>query len=680
MYCDKTFKFDFFVDGSPRPVIAQKRRFQQVLEKELVDNFDPDEEIRDNIGTTEPSNKSSQSDDFLNDDENIDDIDLFMESDDEFIFEIAASLYGSKYLTIKKAEEVMKLLESFSKRCTFRCSELISDCKTVNDARNRLTNMKLYDFSDYTSEHKFKNKLINNDLYVEPLRITIGHETIQNQPGSLENIEHHAVSNNLKFQLRKFLEIDSILETILDNQDILSRVPEGTIKHFVNGKSWKDIVEKYPGKTLMPLFCYNDDFQVDNQLGSHSGTNALSMFYFSIPTLPSHLVSKLDSILTGMAVKSADIKQFSNSSPLHTLVYSLTGLEVDGLTLFAGSAEEQQVHVVTCKVLGDNLGLHAMFGYKQTFVTDKPCVTCETPLEILRYSWTVNQDLLRTVQKYENYFRNGTYDAKGLKERSVLNKLPSFHVIENLVADIMHDIQLGIGKFSMQHVLSYFITHKYFSIEALNNRIKLFKCGRKEAANKPGRILESHLTNGLHTNANESLFLLRYLPIIIFELVPFDDPIYLYLLDTIDMVEACFVNEFTVETIFNLNRKISNNRKMYLDLFETHLKFKDHNLLHYPKIIENSGPLKFISSIRFEAKHQAIKAYTNNSNNRRNICYSVCKKQGFEFAYFLLKGKDKYISKITMPSSNKVGSDMKVAMKIFMTNNQMNKSTYTSGL
>lgn len=306
------------------------------------------------------------------------------------------------------------------------------------------------------------------------------------------------------------------------------------------------------------------------------------------------------------------------------------------------------------------------------------CITCETPLRILKTSWTVDQTLIRTVEKYENYFIEGTFSEYGLNEKSPLNNLPSFHVAENLIVDIMHDIQLGVGKFSLEHILSYFLRKKYFKCVTLNERIKNFNCGYKEAANKPNKISEHHISNGLHMNANETLFLLRYLPIIILDLVPFDDPVYLYLLDTIAMVDVCFDNHFNNESLRHFKSTISDNRKKYLELFKTNFKPKDHHMLHYPHIIKNCGPLKYLSSIRFEAKHQVILAYKSNITNRRNICYSICKKQAFEFAYFLIKRKDKYLNKITIPSS-KAGSQMKRPMEIFMRSNNFSKDTYTSG-
>lgn len=49
--------------------------------------------------------------------------------------------------------------------------------------------------------------------------------------------------------------------------------------------------------------------------------------------------------------------------------------------------------------------------------------------------------------------------------------------------------------------------------------------------------------------------------------------------------------------------------------------------------------------MRFEAKHQEIKAYTNVSFNRKNICFSVGNKFAFKYSDFLMNSED-----ITYPS------------------------------
>lgn len=197
----------------------------------------------------------------------------------------------------------------------------------------------------------------------------------------------------------------------------------------------------------------------------------------------------------------------------------------------------------------------------------------------------------------------------------------------------MHDLQLGVIKFILFCALNYFInTYENFNLINFNSRLKNFDYGFKERTNKAPPITKDHLTTKLHMNANEALFTLRYFPLLVKDLIPYDD----FILDTIDVVNLCYAPQFNSTSLTALKQRISANRQEYLRLFDGHLKRKDHHMLHYHIAVIENGPLKYFSAIRPESKHQVIRSYTNNSINRRNICYSISKKLGYGFASFLI--------------------------------------------
>lgn len=342
-----------------------------------------------------------------------------------------------------------------------------------------------------------------------------------------------------------------------------------------------------------------------------------------------------------MTIKAADLKVYGNRSALHALLQAFVKLETEGVVLFEGSPKEVVVHVVMAKVLGDNLGLHCICGFRKSFNHNRPCMYCEIVLDDLKHTTNIDMNLMRTVDKYEEYFREeGKPYEYGVESYSVLNFFPSFHVIENNVVDLMHDVKLGYIQFFLQKALRYFIsTYTNLSLEKLNERIQNFDYGHREQANKPGLILESHLKNKLHLNANEAIALLRLLPLILFNCVPYPDPVYQLLLRTIKTVEKCYAWEFTEETISELEILIAQNKREYMTQFDTVMRPKDHHMLHYKTVIKENGPLRGLSTIRLEGKHKVITNYTNNNKNRKLICYGVSKKLAYEFAYFLFKSK-----------------------------------------
>lgn len=230
----------------------------------------------------------------------------------------------------------------------------------------------------------------------------------------------------------------------------------------------------------------------------------------------------------------------------------------------------------------------------------------------------------------------------GVQGKCLFNVLPSFHVIFNKIMDLMHDLQLGVIKFILFCALNYFIlTYEDFDLITFNTRLKNFDYGSKERTNKPSPIADSHLKYGLHMNANETLFTLRYFPLLVKNMIPYDDLVYQFILDSIDIVNLCFAPQFDITSLAQLRQRISSNRRHYLFLFDQHLRPKDHHMLHYDISIVENGPLKYTSAIRPESKHQVIRAYTNNSRNRRNICYSISKKLGYGFASFLINNTGK---------------------------------------
>lgn len=383
-----------------------------------------------------------------------------------------------------------------------------------------------------------------------------------------------------------------------------------------------------------------------------------------------------------MTIKAADLKVYGNKSALCALLPIMTKLAKEGVTLFKGTPKERKVYVIMAKVLGDNLGLHCICGFSKTFTIKRPCMYCEILKTDLKYVVNIDEELTRTVAKYDGYFLEaGKAKEYGVDSYSVLNNFPHFHVIENLVVDPMHDVKLGYIHFFLHKAIKYFLeTYPNFNLKLLNNRIQSFDYGHMEQANKPGVILKSHIKKKLHLNASESITLLKFFPLIVYDLIPYPDPIYQLLLRTILVVERIYAREFNEQTIIELDDAIIENKRDYIIEFDTYLKPKDHHMLHYRKVIEENGPLRGLSTIRLEAKHQVIRNYTNNNKNRRLICYGVSKKLAFEFAYLLWKSKKKDIlARISDFTKGKEDLNDNIEMRTFVVRRGLDPNDFFSG-
>lgn len=95
------------------------------------------------------------------------------------------------------------------------------------------------------------------------------------------------------------------------------------------------------------------------------------------------------------------------------------------------------------------------------------------------------------------------------------------------------------------------------------------------------------------------------------------------------------MKEYDRSSINTLREVIATMHEMYIRLFNKTLKPKHHFATHYPSLIKKHWPLRFLSSMRFEANHRLIKNYTKNTVSRKNLSYSIGRKLQYNFAYFL---------------------------------------------
>lgn len=75
-----------------------------------------------------------------------------------------------------------------------------------------------------------------------------------------------------------------------------------------------------------------------------------------------------------------------------------------------------------------------------------------------------------------------------------------------------------------------------------------------------------------------------------------------------DVVELLVSHIHTEETICYLESKISEYKHRFLQVFpQEKLIPKHHYLKHYPQLIRAYGPLVFLWTMQFEAKHSFFK-------------------------------------------------------------------------
>lgn len=83
-----------------------------------------------------------------------------------------------------------------------------------------------------------------------------------------------------------------------------------------------------------------------------------------------------------------------------------------------------------------------------------------------------------------------------------------------------------------------------------------------------------------------------------------------FLINFIQIIDIlCF--EIDEVNILFLENRIKKHNSDYIQLFNDTLKPKFHNLIHYARIIRQSGPLRKFWCFKYEAKHRQFKIYSH---------------------------------------------------------------------
>lgn len=203
----------------------------------------------------------------------------------------------------------------------------------------------------------------------------------------------------------------------------------------------------------------------------------------------------------------------------------------------------------------------------------------------------------------------------------------------------MHDMAEGVCKYDIGLILKEMIfSLKYFSLDTLNNRIESFDFGPLNIRSRPTLITELSIKREgcLKMSASEMLCFTKYLGLIIGDLVPETSELwhlYIVLKQILDIILCKWIRK---PDIILLQSLIIEHHELYLKLFKKNLKPKHHHMVHYPFIIQNSGPLSLIWSMRFEAKHKELKETAHSITSRKNITLTLALKQQLQFAYRLI--------------------------------------------
>lgn len=517
---------------------------------------------------------------------------------------------------------------------------ILNDFKT-NDSlniKNKVENIISFcenPFEGFDTEYKFLKTLKDINLYESPSVIQLNN-TISNivlsHVNTMDEVITKGVLFPIKFHIKKFFEIPGMYEEFRKTMDIINN--SRSLNHFCNGKIWKNKVKKYTDKFVIPYFLYFDDFEVNNPLGSHS--SSLLGVYFSFPSAPEHLKFTLKNIFIAALFKSKDVKDFGNDKCFFKLTEILNDLESNGVEIVTKSGK-YKLYFCLGLIVGDNLALNNILGFSRSFSSKFFCRLCKIDRSHSKVNGEEDSNKIRNLENYNEDIQLNNYENTGIRENSIFNKINNYHVVENLYADVLHDVLEGVLKYDFCHIILYFVNNKIFDLELFNIRKQNFNYGEQDIGNKSPKIEMHHLKSfNLKMSGSEMLTFAHFFPLFIGDLVDVNSDIWKFVINLVELIDLLMLTDYSSLDIINLKSHIDYHNKEYITLFEDSLKPKHHFLSHYCRILEHSGPFAYLWTFNFESKHRQLKSYVKNINSRRNVVLSLAIKFCISFSELVL--------------------------------------------
>lgn len=437
-----------------------------------------------------------------------------------------------------------------------------------------------------------------------------------------------------------YVPIRGSLSSMFSNKELCNSFTEvklqqeGLYRDISDGSYFKNHILFSHHEHALQIQLYYDDIETANALGSKKGVHKLGCVYFVLRNLSPKLNSVLMNIHLVALFHSEDLKKYGFEPILKPLIDDLKILETEGIQLpFLATPVKGSVIQVT----GDNLALHALFGFVESFSATYCCRLCLTDKS--QYQSVFSEDhpglTLRTKDLHIEHVRviqenPALKSTFGVKRDCPLNSLQFFHSSSNYAVDIMHDLLEGVVQYELKLVFQYLIRNS-ISLSSLTERIHSFNYGYTQRKNRPSALKLDDNSKDLGLNAIQSWCLVRNAPLIFGDLVEREDTCWQLLLLLIQIVNIVFSPTVSHGMTCYLKHLIFEHHTLFKSVFPEHnLIPKHHHMIHYPSAIRRIGPLIHIWCMRFEGKHNFFK---RSVKNFKNIAKTLVKKHQAQLAF-----------------------------------------------
>lgn len=548
----------------------------------------------------------------------------------------------SMNLNQRDSNDVYVLLDGLTQKSKEFYMNLIEENSSVSPAHllDQSADIIRNQLKQQSSVYKRNKGFSENDLYVKPQDIAIG---LRWERKKVKRNGRMLWVPRLIQSSFPFVSIVGTLNTLFKskefcemyfqyNSNVTHKCTEGMFFDYCCGSTFKtDFFKCNPYCLKIQLYC--DEFELCNPLQSKAGVHKILGVYFSIRNIPPEYRSRLNNIFLVCLVNSNDLKTKATdyNNVWRPIVRELQYLEEVGINV-----GDKYIKGTLSHISMDNLGGNESLGFACSFTANYYCRFCLLSKEECQSTTNNDTSKNRTVEDYfdqlqivENCERVVYTETKGVKYYCVLNDLQNFHLINNPTCDITHDHNEG----SIPHLLKVFfrmcIKMKCFKDDHLNFMFQFHEYGWLNRKNIPSQIQLDKRSLG--QNATQSICLFRNLPFVLYRFkdVPELSPMWKCVQLLLKFLVFAYSQELSEQELTELESITTRFLKQFLECTkeqQKNLTPKLHFMLHYANIIRMVGPLVYMSTIRYEAKHQAFKRISRKTNNFRNICKTLATK------------------------------------------------------
>ena len=383
---------------------------------------------------------------------------------------------------------------------------------------------------------------------------------------------------------------------------------------------------------------YFDELEICNPLGSYVSTHKLGCLFFTLGNIRPQFRSTLRAIFLVSVGRHSDIIKYGLDAFLTPFVEDLKTLYLDGVTVTIDS-EQCTFHGGLLATLADNLAAHSLGGFKESHsFALRICRGCIATTESMQTTFIESGFQLRTPTSHELHctllegpLRTHYSTTYGVNRRSVLEDVPGFSVITGLPHDTMHDLFEGVVPYELKCFLFHCIEARLFSFKQLNDRISRFDFNE----DRPSLIQLRNEDQKIRQSASQMIVLTRELPMLVADLIPETDEHWKSFIILLKICSIALSPITTPDTVAYLRVLIEEKLTLFVTLYpDKRIIPKQHYMVHYPRQIEQFGPLVHSWCMRHEAKLSFIKR-ASKRGNFKNMCQTVAKKHQLWLCYQL---------------------------------------------